>query len=125
MDKLLRDMEALCKDARKRMKRYHNTDWQEQQVEDEEMAAIKGRDGMKREEKLLNLLELKARAIKECPEGIKRGWIDYMDIINCLDTIKYINMSDYMDMKKNCNTEDLLRLLEAEILIYNMESADE
>jgi len=124
MDKLLRDMEALCKDAKKRMKRYHNTDWQEQQVEDEEMAAIKGRDDMKREEKLLNLLELEARAIKECRDDIKKEWIDYMDIIDYLDTIKYMDTVDYMDMKKNCNTEDLLRLLEAEILIYNIEGAD-
>jgi len=99
-------------------------DWQEQQVEDKEMAAIKGRGDIKREEKLLNLLELEARAIKECREGIKKGWIDYMDIIDYLDTIKYMNAADYMDMKKNCNTKDLMRLLEAEILIYNMESAD-
>jgi len=30
----------------------------------------------------------------------------------------------YMDMIDNCNTEDLLILLEAEILIYNMEDTN-
>ena len=51
-------------------------------------------------------------------------WIDFIDIIDYLDTIKYMDTVDYMDMRENCNTEDLLRLLEAEILVYNMENAD-
>lgn len=108
MDKLLRDMETLCKDARRRMKRTkrHDTGWQEQQIEADEMAAIKCRDDIKK------------------VGAEMAGWDDYIDINDYLDTIKYMNVADYMDMKKNCNTEDLLRLLEAEILIYNMENVD-
>ena len=87
MDKFLKDMEALCKEAKKRMER-HSTDWQNQQIDDEEMAMIKDRGELERERD------------------------DYWDIINYWDIVNFLD------------TEELLRLLRTEILIYNMEGTD-
>jgi len=84
MEIKMADDKIIC-DKGIKIKMPTDKDWQNQQIDDKEMAMIKDRGKL---------------------EELKREKDDYWDIVNFLDT------------------EELLRLLKTEILIYNMENTD-